>query len=72
MWFVSPVGFSLSTVMKFFSLQSSPEAQRLGAALWVVGSDLKNLLRIYFPHDDENRRVVVDSLPRYLRVATIQ
>lgn len=37
-----------------------------------VGNDPENLLRIYFLHDDEKRKIVVGSLPRHLRVPTIQ
>lgn len=37
-----------------------------------VGSDPENLLRIYFLHDDEKKRIVVGSLPRHLRAITIQ
>lgn len=37
-----------------------------------VGNDSENLLRIYFLHDDANRKIVVGSLPRHLRTATIQ
>ena len=37
-----------------------------------VGNDSENLLRIYFLHDDKNRKIVVGSLPRHLTTATIQ
>lgn len=37
-----------------------------------VGNDSKNLLRIYFLHDDEKKLIVVGSLPRHLKAATIQ
>ncbi len=37
-----------------------------------VGSDVENLLRIYFLHDDEKKLIVIGSLPRHLRAVTIQ
>ncbi len=37
-----------------------------------VGNDVENLLRIYFLHDDDNRLIVIGSLPRHLRAVTIQ
>ena len=37
-----------------------------------VGNDMENLLRIYFLHDDAKRLIVVGSLPRHLKTATIQ
>lgn len=36
-----------------------------------TGNDSEYLLRIYFLHDDERRRIVVGSLPRHLRTATM-
>lgn len=37
-----------------------------------VGNDPRNLLRIYFLHDDEKKLIVVGSLPRHLKAVTIQ
>lgn len=37
-----------------------------------VGNDPGNLLRIYFLHDDDKRRIVVGSLPGHLRAINIQ
>ena len=37
-----------------------------------VGNDSENLLRIYFLHDDEQRVIVVGSLPDHLRSVKIQ
>ncbi len=37
-----------------------------------VGNDMENLLRIYFLHDDDNKLIVIGSLPRHLRAITIQ
>lgn len=37
-----------------------------------VGNDPENLLRIYFVLDEENRLVVVGSLPRHLKAVRIR
>lgn len=37
-----------------------------------VGNDPKNLLRIYFLHDDTQKKIVIGSLPRHLKTLTIQ
>ena len=37
-----------------------------------VGNDAEYLLRIYFLHDDKKKRIMVGSLPRHLRAATIK
>ena len=37
-----------------------------------VGNDPENLLRIYFVLDEENRLVVVGSLPRHLKAVSIR
>ena len=37
-----------------------------------VGNDSENLLRIYFLHDDEQRLIVIGSLPDHLRSVKIQ
>lgn len=37
-----------------------------------VGNDPENLLRIYFLHDDQKKRIVVGSLPRHLRAIYIK
>ena len=36
-----------------------------------VGNDPENLLRIYFLHDDDKKKIVVGSLPKHLRAVTI-
>ena len=36
-----------------------------------VGNDSENLLRVYFLHDDERQLIVVGSLPRHLKTATM-
>ena len=37
-----------------------------------VGNDSGNLLRVYFLHDDEQKLIVVGSLPDHLRSMKIQ
>ena len=37
-----------------------------------VGNDPENLLRIYFLHDDAQRRIVIGSLPDHLRAVKVQ
>lgn len=37
-----------------------------------VGNDPENLLRIYFLHDDDRKRIVIGSLPHHLRAVTIK
>ena len=37
-----------------------------------VGNDPENLLRIYFLHDDDKKKIVVGSLPKHLRAVTIK
>ena len=37
-----------------------------------VGNDPENLLRIYFLHDDSEKRIVIGSLPDHLRSVKIQ
>ena len=37
-----------------------------------VGNDPKNLLRIYFLHDDAQQRIIIGSLPDHLTTVLIQ
>lgn len=37
-----------------------------------AGNDPENLLRIYFLHDDDRKRIVIGSLPHHLRAVTIK
>ncbi len=37
-----------------------------------VGRDPENLLRIYFFHDDERKKIVIGSLPKHLRAVSIK
>lgn len=59
------------TIPYYRDAQGRPRDSELDCHL-KVGNDSENLLRIYFLHDDRNRKIVVGSLPRHLTTATIQ
>ena len=56
-----------------YQMTGTPKAREY-ALNWhlVVGNDPENLLRIYFFHDDQARKIVIGSLPEHLRAVQIQ